>query len=153
MLRRPLALLAVLAVTSIGVLPSHAASKAKPKPINFSYEVSLSPDPTGSATALREDGCSNLLPQGKNIRPFAVPAAGRLKVSLVAPDPTGKGIVFDWDLWVMEPEGVAAGKSNSAFTNEAVDLKFKKKIQLSIQVCELSGLPAKGTVTVSFVYA
>lgn len=152
MLRRLIVVLTALALAVAGVLPSQAAVK-KPKPINFSYEVSLSPDPTGNATARQGDGCRNLLATGKNLRPFTVPAAGRLKITLTAPDPVGKGIAFDWDLWLMEADGATAAQSNSEFASEAIDVKFKKKIPLSIQVCQLSGLPAKGKVTVNFVYA
>jgi len=92
-MRRLFVLLSVIALGVIGGLPSEAATKKKPKPIEFSYVVSLSPDPSGNATTKQGDGCRNLLAQGKNLRPFTAPAAGRLKITLVAADPVGKGIV------------------------------------------------------------
>lgn len=156
MTRRLTTLVALALAAGVAVAPAEAAPKPKPKPkpINFSYDVSLVPDPTGNATHLQGNGCRNLLPPGKNIRPFTVPAAGRLKITLVAPDPVGKGIVFDWDLYLMEKSGTAAALSNSEFAHELIDVKYKKKSPpLTIEVCQLSGLPATGKVTVNFVYA
>lgn len=157
-MRRTLAL-TVVAATAVGsLLPAQAATKAKPKPkpITFTYEVSLSPDPTAQVTGQVKPACAGLLPQGKNDRAFTVPAAGRLKISLTAPEPAGHPAghgVDDWDLYALNSTGTVEGESSTEFAVELIDVKFKKKTPLTIEVCELVGLPGTGKITVTFTYA
>lgn len=150
MLRRVVVLLVVLALAGVGVLPSDAAVKKKP-PYKGSYTLTLYPDPTEEVLSLRGEGCQNVLPFGVDRRPFTVPGAGKLTITLVSPDPTGKGLT-DWDFTLMAPDGTAAMAGNGGSSNELATATFKKKGTYELQVCNLLG-STTGTVSWVFKYA
>lgn len=132
-------------------VPSYAA-KAKPKPIKGSYTVTLTPDPTKEATSLTTDGCSGLSPAAVDRHAFTAPAAGTLTVDLVAEDPA-KGALpagFDWDLYTLDASGILNAGDGATGTEQTVD-SFKKKTPMTIEVCNLDGLP-NATISYTFTY-
>jgi hypothetical protein len=162
MSRRPVALVALAAVALLGVAPSEAAAPKKKKPDwKGSYELTLYPDPTESVLPLLADGCNGVLATGHDKRQFTVPAAGKLTVNLVSPDPTGRGVT-DWDMYLMASEGSTAGAVTGppdtiaygagSTSNEQAIATFKKKTTFSLQVCNLVG-NTKGKVSWVFKYA
>lgn len=149
-----LALAVVTASASVLSLPSQAAVKNKPKPIKGTYTVSLLPDPSYEALATAgRAGCAGLSPKGKDSRPFAVPAAGSLAVSLVSADPTGGAapVGFDWDLYLVDAGGEVVAESSSPAASEQVTVGFKHKQAVSMVVCNNTGEPS-GTVSYTFTY-
>jgi hypothetical protein len=153
MLRRLTLVITALAVAVVGIAPSHAAAPKKKKPnITGHYDVKLTPDPTQDVMTNVKDGCNGLTGKGTDNHPFTVPAAGKLTVSLVSPDPTNKGVT-DWALWLMDKDGVAIAHSDSAGSNEQTpDVVFKKKQSFVIQVCNIAG-QQDGHVSFVFKYA
>ena len=154
-MNRRLALsLTVITVGLVATLPSEAARpKPKPKPIKGSYSVMLPPDPSKEATSTLEmPGCSGLSPASVNHRAFTAPAAGTLVVKLLGGDPTnGKaGAGFDWDLYVMDRQGeLSAG--DGATSQETAVATFKRRTTVSIDVCNLNGLP-EAKISYTFTY-
>jgi hypothetical protein len=142
------AVVAVLAAGSVALVPAHAATKKKPKPITKTYKVQLPPDPTGNVGT---DGCAGALPTSQDQHPFTVPAKGTLKVHLSSNDPTGSG-QLDWDLALLDADGGTISLSTSPGAEEETLDKFKKKEAVKIQACNLAGLP-EATVTYTFTYA
>lgn len=151
MLRRLIAVIAVLAVASIGVLPSQAAAKKKKPDLKGGYTLTLYPDPSEEVLTMRGEGCQNVLPIGVDKRKLSVPAAGKLTVTLSSPDPTGKGVT-DWDLYLIDADGVGIDASHGGSSEEQTMTKFKKKATFEVQVCNLVG-NTKGTVSWVFQYA
>ena len=153
MLRRITVLITVLAVAAIGLMPSYAAvKKAKHPGWKGSYTLTLYPDPTTEVYGqLSKEGCLGLSPKGKDIRSFTVPAAGKLTMSLISPDPTNKGLT-DWDLWLITASGTTVDASHGSTSNEQVIHTFKSKTTFNVQVCNLIGTTS-GTVSWVFKYA
>jgi hypothetical protein len=151
--RRLTSCAALLAVAALSTAPAHAATKkkAKPKPIDKTYTVSLLPDPTLEASGQIGDGCASLNPASQDKHPFTVPAAGTLKVVLDSADPTGTGNT-DWDLYVLDSDGSILDSSHGGSSHEETLDKFKKKNPVTIWVCNLIGQP-DGTVHYTFTYA
>ena len=153
---RPLVAVALLAAAAVTTVPAHAATKPKPKPIKGSYTVTLVPDPTPNATnTIGKDGCTGVSPKGVDNHAFKVPAAGKLNVVLDSPDPTGApgGLAgTDWDLYLLDSDGIIVDSSHGGTSHEETVDKFKKAQKLTIQVCNLAGQP-DATVTYTFTYA
>lgn len=152
MLRRLLVLLTVLALAGVGMLPSQAAAKKKPPNIEKSYDLTLNPDPTGEVVGNVKDGCAGLIAGSQNKHPFTVPAAGKLVVHLLSPDPTGKQLLLDWDFYLLGADGTLIDSANGLGGDEATTTTFRKKTPLSIWACNMTGNPA-AHVTISFKYA
>jgi hypothetical protein len=158
MSRRPLVAVALLTAAAVSTAPAHAATK--PRPLKGSYNVTLLPDPTPNVTnTVGKDGCTGLSPEGVNSHSFKVPAAGKLHVVLDSADPTGTpsagpagSVGTDWDLYVLDSDGVIVDGSHGGTSHEETTDKFKKAQQLSIQVCNLAGEP-NATVSFTFTYA
>lgn len=148
----------LLAAASLAAAGPAMAAKPKPKPITGTYTASLPPDPTKEVGSLQEKpACSGLSPMSINHHAFTVPAAGTLTVTLDGEDPTKGGVPtplgnagLDWDLYVLDAEGVV-GESDGGTAHEQVVVSFKKKSVLDLQICNLDGLP-NGTVTYRFDY-
>ena len=150
-MRRRLVVTAAVAASAVALVPAHAATKPKPKPIKKSYPVHLLPDPTLEATGQLGDGCSGASPAGVDNRTIKIPARGTLKVVLDSPDPTGQGLT-DWDLWLIDSDGSVYDGSHGGTSHEEVVDKFKKAQSITIQVCNLIGQP-DATVSYVFTYA
>lgn len=152
MSRRSLVAVTLIAAAAVTTVPASAA-KAKPKPIRVSYTVTLLPDPTPNATnTIGKEGCG-VLPQGQDKHAVKIPAAGKLKVVLDSPNPTGNGTAgTDWDLYVLDSDGTVLDSSHGGTSHEETEDKFKKKSAVTIWVCNLAGEPS-GTVTYTFTYA
>jgi hypothetical protein len=117
-----------------------------------SYSLTLYPDPSEDVYGeLSKEGCNGVLPTGKDVRTFTVPAAGKLTLSLVSPDPTNKGVT-DWDLWAMDSSRTAIEASHGATSNEQIIHTFKKKTTFSTEVCNINGT-TNATVSWVFKYA
>ena len=144
---------AVLALAGLAAgIPAEAAKK-KPKPITGSYTLTLPPDSTKEVTSTAgEDGCSGLLPVSKDSHPFTLPAAGTLVVKLVGDNPTGQTppAGMDWDLYLLSDGAVEASADGATGTEEAA-MKVKKKTAITIDACNLNGLPG-ATVSYTFTY-
>ena len=159
MSRRPLIGVAVLTVAAVTALPAHAATKPKPKPIKGSYAVTKYPDPTPELFGQIDKSQCGLLPTGTDNHAFKIPAAGKLKVVLDSPDPTGTpsagplgSVGTDWDLYLLDSEGAVIDSSHSGTSHEETTDKFKKAGKITIQVCNLVGEP-NATVSYTFTYA
>jgi hypothetical protein len=151
--RRTTISIAVLTVAALGAVPSQAAPKKKPAPIKGSYSVTLLPDPSKEATSLAgKDGCSGLSPAAIDHKPFTVPAAGTLTVTLDGLDPAGGAAPagMDYDLYVTDAEGILDA-SDGATGHEQTTTVFKKKTAVSIDVCNLDG-PPSAEVAYTFTY-
>lgn len=154
MRRTATAAAALLAVAGLAAgIPAEAAKK-KPKPITGTYDVQLPPDPTPNALIQvpgAPGGCIGLVPASIDDHPFTVPAAGTLRVKLSSDSPIPDNPAGpDWDLWLLEGAEALAG-SNGATDEEEVAYKFKKKTQVTFQVCNLTGTP-DATVSYTFTY-
>ncbi len=151
--RRLTVTFAVAAVATTALtLPSQAAVKKKPAPIKGSYTVNLVPDPTKEATSLTADGCSGLSPAAVDRHAFTVPAAGTLEVTLEGDDPA-KGSApagFDWDLYTYDASGLLGASDGATAAEQTVD-NFKKKTPVTIEVCNLDGLP-DAVISYTFTY-
>lgn len=155
MSRRPVLAVALIAAAAISAAPAHAA-KPKPKPITGSYDLTLYPDATVDVVG-QVPGSSPVcgtLPQSMDKHPFTVPAAGKLVVDLVSPDPTpaASPLHADWDLYLLDSSGAVVDSSHSEFATEHTEDKFKKKTPLTLLVCNVTG-ETTGTVKYSFTYA
>jgi len=151
--RRVTASVALVAAAAVAVVPAHAATKKKPKPIKGSYSVTLPPDPTKEVTTTAgQDGCSGLLPVSKHSKEFLAPAAGTLQVTLDGQTPDGNpsAILLDWDLYLVQDGGVEAA-SEGATSHEEIFVKVRKKTLFSFDVCNLDGLP-NATIKYTFTY-
>jgi hypothetical protein len=152
-MRRSLtAAVALLTVAGLAAVPAQAA-KPKPKPIKGSYTLTLPPDPTKEVTSTADmDGCSGLSPVSKDSHPFTIPAAGTLVVKLVGDNPTGQtpAAGLDWDLYLLADGAVEASADGSTGVEEAA-IKVKKKTAITIDACNLNGLPG-AKVTYTFTY-
>jgi hypothetical protein len=152
MTRRLTLLIALIAVAVSGVVPSQAAVKKKHPDYKGSYDVTLTPDPTQDVMGAAKPGCNGLTGKGTDKHPFTVPAAGKLTVHLVSPDPTNKGAT-DWALWLIDKDGVEIDHSDGAGSDEQTsDTVFRKKQSFEIQVCNIAG-QQQGHVTFVFKYA
>lgn len=144
----------LLTVAGLVAVPSsQAAVKKKPKPIKGSYTLTLPPDPTKEVTSAAEmDGCSGLVPVSKDSHPFTIPAAGTLVVKLVGDNPTGQTppAGFDWDLYLLSDGAVEAAADGATGVEEAA-MKVKKKTAITIDACNLNGVPG-ATVSYTFTY-
>ena len=149
--RRLVTCASLAAVAALGIAPAHAATK-KPKPIDKTYSLTLTPDPTGETGGLPglPDGCTGVNPAGQDKHPFTVPAKGTLKVVLDSPDPTGHGAT-DWDLYILDSDGSVLDSSHGPTSHEETFDKFKKKNPLTFEVCNLAGQPT-ATVHYTFTY-
>ncbi|MFN2539336.1 MAG: hypothetical protein ABR549_14475 [Mycobacteriales bacterium] len=153
MSRRPVVVVALLAVVAAGAVPAHAAKAKKPKPIKGSYTLNLPPDPSGEALGALKDGCAGINPASQNKHPFTVPAAGTLRVVLDSTDVTHNSTVnADWDLYILDADGVIEDSSHSPTPHEETTDKFKRKAPLTFWVCNLLGAPT-AKVTYTFTYA
>jgi hypothetical protein len=153
--RRLTSVAAVLAVAALSAVPAHAATrKAKPKPIRGSYHVTTNPNPTIEATGFVKDGCDQTVPGGADNHVFTIPAAGTLHVVLDGNDPTGAAAPVgpDWDLFILDSDGSLLDSSGGSNAHEETTDKFKKKQKVTIQACNLLGLP-DATVSYTFTYA
>jgi hypothetical protein len=152
-MRRPLtAAVALLSVAGLVAVPAQAATKPKPKPIKGSYALNLVPDPTGELAGQGlGDGCVGVSPAGQDKHAFTVPARGVLTVVLDSADPTGAGVT-DWDLYLLDADGVIISEGTSGISHEEVAAKFKKKEKVTFWVCNLIGQPS-GSVRYTFTYA
>jgi hypothetical protein len=151
--RRVTASVALVAAAAVAVVPAHAATKKKPKPIKGSYTVQLPPDPTKEATSTAgQDGCSGLIPVSKDSHEFTAPAAGTLQVKLAPQTPDGKpsSLGLDWDLYLLQDGGVEAASDGSS-SHEEVFTKVRKKTVFTFDVCNLDGMPT-ATVSYTFTY-
>ena len=133
-----LVLLAVTAAVAGGVV-ALPATAAPPKPMTQKFTFT---DPTPDATATAGDaiGCDGLLPNEAGVE-FTVPAAGKLKVSMVT---TG-----DWALEVRDPKGRILGSSDGGIPTdqESVSVKVKAAGTYTVLPCNLGGLPnAEGVI-------
>ena len=140
----PLAAVAVL--TAGAFLP---ASAAAPK-LAGSYKLTLQPDPT--IQVLTEAGmanCTSTRKESSDRRTFTVPAAGRFKVNLDAPDPLGRSTGFDWDMYLLDDKGTVLGDGVTAGPKEEVTITLKRKTAVTIAVCNITG-QTDGTVTYVF---
>ncbi len=139
----PLAAVAVLGAGAF--LP---ASAAKPL-FEGSYKVSLQPDPTPNAlNAAGMDSCQTINPNAADRHDLVVPLAGKLKVVLDSPDPTGRGLT-DWDLWVLDKDGNVLAEAATGSSHEEANLVLKTaKTPITIAVCNLAGTQ-DGTVEYS----
>lgn len=140
---------ALVAVVAAGAgAPSFAATKAKPKPkpkpIMFTYTASAQPDPT-STNPVTNEPCVSTLPGGKFSKPFTVPAAGTLTVSLANQ--------LDWSLAIRGADGSTEGSSDGAMPTdrEQATVPFTKGRKVSIDTCNFAGEPTV-QVTVRFTY-
>lgn len=153
MKRRTAVVVAALTVAAVGAVPSQAAVKKKPKPITGSYTLNLPPDPSKDVTSTAEmAGCSGLLPTAVDHHAFTLPAAGTLTVKLDGDDPA-KGAApagFDWDLYLVDAEGIAS-ESDGATGHEEALMSVKKKTSITIDACNLNGTP-NAVVKYTFVY-
>jgi hypothetical protein len=156
-MRRPVtAAIALVTCAAFVAMPAEAAKKkAKPKPIKGSYTLNLNPDPTGEGGSLVGPGCSGLIAQSQDKRPFKIPAKGTFVVTLTSPDPildaTGQAVA-DWDLYLLDGEGYEVGASHTATANEEITVKFTKAQRATIWACNLIGQP-EAKVTYTFTYA
>lgn len=145
MLVRRLCLAAAATTLAVGAfVPALAAA---PK-FAGSYTVTLQPDPT--INALSSAGlkkCQSLRPDAVDRHKLTVPGAGKLKVVLDSPDPTGRGVT-DWDLYVLDASDEIIGSGTGATSHEEVTVTFKGKADITLAVCNLIGSD-KGTVTYS----
>jgi hypothetical protein len=152
--RRPAVALALVTAAAVSAVPAHAATKPKPKPIKGSYTLTLLPDPSPNATnTLKKPGCG-VLPQGQDKHPFTVPAAGKLHVVLDSPNPVPNNPAggTDWDLYVVDADGIILDSSHGGTSHEETTDPFKKRTPVTFWVCNLSGEP-NGTVSYTFTYA
>lgn len=148
--RRLILSMSVLVVAGMATVPSQAATKKK-APVKGTYAVNLVSDPTTEAlNTAGKDGCVGLSPAGKDSHPFTVPGAGKLRVVLDGSD-ASSGKAFDWDLYLVDADGNTYSSSNGPTAHEETTDVFKKKMALTIQVCNLIGTPA-GTVSYTFTY-
>ena len=146
------AVVALLAASSIAVVPAHAATKKKV--IKGTYKVSVSPNPTVEVTGFANEGCDQTVPGGADNHSFTVPAKGTLKVVLQGEDPT-KGaapVGPDWDLFILDPDSSIRTEGGSAGAHEEITDSYKKKQKITIQSCNLLGTP-NATVSWTFTYA
>lgn len=145
--RRTILVSTLLGLALGSTLPAEAAAKKKPD-WKGSYSVTLYPDPTEDVLGLN-GGCNGLSPQGTDKRPFVVPAAGKLTLHLVSPDPTGKGLT-DWDIYLKAADGTYVGDGgNGGSSDEVLQATLKKKQSFELQVCNLGGTTS---ATVSWVF-
>ena len=155
MSRRPLVGVALVTAAALSIVPAHAATKPKPKPIKGSYNVTLYPDVTPDVTGqVGDPPVCGALPQSMDKHAFKVPAAGKLVVKLVSPDPTpaASPVHADWDLWILDSKGEVIDGSHSEFATEETSDKFKKATPVTFLVCNVSG-QTTGTVSYTFTYA
>lgn len=153
--RRLTSAAALLAVAALSAVPANAATKkAKPKPIHGSYHLTTNPNPTVEATGFVNDGCDQTVPGGADNHVFTVPAAGTLHVVLDGSDPTGGAAPAgpDWDLFILDSDGSLYDSSGGTNAHEETTDTFKKKQKITIQACNLMGLP-DATVSYTFTYA
>jgi len=134
-------LVASLAVATVSAGPALAA----PKKITKTYTASApNPDPTNSASDYSV--CAQNVPGSFDTKVFAVPAAGKLLITL-------SGFVGDWDLLLTDAANVEIGKSgHNPGEDEAITMKFKKAQKVSITACNWAG-GSTGTVSYTFTYA
>lgn len=132
-----------LAVAAGAAAPATAAAK-----FAGSYTVTLQPDPLINVLSLAGlKKCQSVRPDAVDLHKLTVPAAGKLKVVLDSPDPTGRGVT-DWDLYVLDASDEIIGKGTGATSHEEVTVTFKGKAAITLAVCNLIGSD-KGTVTYS----
>jgi hypothetical protein len=148
---------ALVAVAALSAVPAGAATKkAKPKPIRGSYHLTTNPNPTmeGTDELPGADSCNDVVPVGVDNHPFTIPAAGTLQVVLQGADPSGGAAPVgpDWDLYLIDSDGSVLDASNGGGAHEETLDKFKKKQNVTIQVCNLLGSP-DATVSYTFTYA
>ncbi len=138
-------LIATAAVLAAGAFAPATAAPAKK--FTGTYKLTLQPDPT--IQVLTEAGmanCTSLRPESSDKRTIAMPRAGKLKVILDAPDPAGRGLGFDWDMYLLDSKGAELGKGVSAGPKEEVNIVLKTKMPVTIAVCNLTGM-TDATVT------
>lgn len=152
MSRRPLVAVALVTMAAMSTVPAYAA-KAKPKPVHVTYAVTLLPDPSPNATnTVGKEGCG-VVPQAQDKHTVKIPAAGKLQVVLDSPNPTGNSTAStDWDLYLLDSDGLIIDSSHGGTAHEETVDKFKKKDAVTVWVCNLAGEPS-GTVTYTFTYA
>jgi hypothetical protein len=140
-MKRLIAAFAVALMAVFSVAPAQAA-----KPFAGSYKVTLAPDPSPNAFVLiGEESCFTVSPFAVDKRNLSVPSAGKLRVTLDSPDPTGQGVA-DWDLYVLDSDGEILDSSHGATSHEETVTKLKRKTNVTVAVCNLAGAP-EGTVT------
>ena len=152
--RRLITCVSLCAVAALGAAPAHAA--VKKKPLKGSYHLTTQPNPTLEVTdeLPGADRCNAVVPAGVDNHPFLVPGKGSLKVTLQGSDPT-KGAAPagpDWDLYIIDADGSLLDGSNGAGAHEETVDRFKKKQKITIQVCNLLGVP-DATVNYVFTYS
>jgi hypothetical protein len=152
--RRLTSCAALLAVAALSAVPAQAATKKKPKPIKGTYHLTTNPNPTVEVTGFVNEGCDQTVPGGADNHPFTIPAAGTLTVVLEGADPTGGGAPAgpDWDLFILDSDGSILDESGTAGSREETTDRFKKKQTVTIQACNLMGIP-DATVSYTFTYA
>jgi hypothetical protein len=152
--RRLVTCASLVAVAALGIAPAHAATRKKPKPIHGSYHLTTPPNPTVEVTGELNGGCDQTVPGGADNHAFTIPAAGTLAVVLQGSDPTGGAAPVgpDWDLFILDSDGSVLDSSGGAGAHEETSDRFKKKQKVTIQACNLMGIP-DATVSYTFTYA
>jgi len=152
--RRLVTCASLAAVAALGVAPAHAATTKKPKPLHGSYHLTTNPNPAVEAIEQVTDTCDQTVPGGVDNHPFTVPGKGTLHIVLEGSDPTGGATPIgpDWDLFILDSDGSALDESRGNASHEETSDKFKRKQQITIQACNMLGLP-DATVTWTFTYA
>ena len=144
---------AVVAVAGLLVVPAGAAKK--PKVIRGSYHLTTSPNPGLELIQFAKGGCDQTVPVGADNHPFTVPAPGTLHVVLQGNDPTKGaaplGAGFDWDLFILDRDGMEIDSDGNPGAHEETVDSFRTRQPLTIQACNLTGMP-DATVTWTFTY-
>lgn len=134
--------LALVAVGAASMSPAVAGPK---KPITKTYTATApSPDPTNVSSDYSV--CAQRVPGSFDIKEFAVPAAGMLKIEVT-------DYQVDWDALLMDAEKVEIAGSGSGGMGapEVIEVKFKKAQKVFIVACNWSGGPT-AKVTYTFTY-
>lgn len=134
---RRLALLSGAALLAVGAF---APAQAAPAKVAGSYKLTLQPDPLINAFSLADmKNCTHVRAESTDKRTIKMPRAGKLKVNLESPDPAGRGLVFDWDMYLLDDKGATLGSGTSAGPFEEVQVTLKKATPVTFIVCNLTG--------------
>jgi len=142
---------AVVAVAGLLVVPAGATTKRKV--IRGSYHLTTTPNPPLELVQFAKPGCDQTVPLGEDNHTFTVPAAGTLQVVLQGSDPTGGSAPVgpDWDLFILDNDGMEIDSDGNPGAREETSDSFRGKQRITIQACNLTGVP-DATVTWTFRY-